>query len=426
MNQLGTENLSVENQEKLDHFKDYAVSHSQLAKVDKELMRAIREPAGFAHVLVYGPSGVGKTTMIRQITRRLNAMPPSQSAAPSVTYSKENLPALPLLLLETRRTDGGAFNRADYYRTALKLLGESFYERRMLVNIDSEQVWEKKGRGRTKAAQFNDSPELRHALEDAMSRRGVQAVILDEAQHLMKLGSGSSAGKLLDQLDWIKSMTNVTGVVHILIGTYELLSFRNLSGQASRRGLDLHFPRYLFQHEPDRQDFQGVLLALLKQVPLSVEMEMLMQHWVYFYERSIGCVGVLKDWLIRAVAAALYDGSEALTLEYLQDHALSLAQCERMALDATEGEQELRYAESRREPLWRLLQAGMDASAIPAPVERSAGASAPVVSAQMTSPSSSGEAPTKNTRRKRSTKTKDKGEAALKEAETAKTPSRGS
>jgi hypothetical protein len=46
-------------------------------------------------------------------------------------------------------------------------------------------------------------------------------------------------------------MTNVTGVLHILIGTYELLNFRNLSGQASRRGLDLHFPRYLFQHEQD-------------------------------------------------------------------------------------------------------------------------------------------------------------------------------
>jgi hypothetical protein len=85
----------------------------------------------------------------------------------------------------------------------------------------------------------------------------------------MKIGSGASGGKLLDQLDWIKSMTNVTGVLHILIGTYELLNFRNLSGQASRRGLDLHFPRYLFQHEQDRQDFQGVLLALLKQVPLT-------------------------------------------------------------------------------------------------------------------------------------------------------------
>ncbi len=152
-----------------------------LAKVDRELMRAIREPAGFAHVLLYGPSGVGKTTMIRQITQRLNKIPSKRNTMPSVATNGDNLSPLPLLLLETRPPDGAAFNRADYYRTALKLLGEPFYERRVLVNIDSEQTWEKKGRSKTKAAQFNDSPELRNALEDALSRRGVQAVILDEA-----------------------------------------------------------------------------------------------------------------------------------------------------------------------------------------------------------------------------------------------------
>jgi AAA domain len=272
------------------------------------------------------------------------------------------------LLLETRPPDGGAFNRADYYRTAMKLLGEPFYERRLLVDIDTEQTIEKKGRGRSKATQFNDSPELRHALEAAMSKRGVKAVILDEAQHLMKAGSGVSGGKLLDQLDWIKSMTNVTGVLHILIGTYELLNFRNLSGQASRRGLDLHFPRYLFQDERDRQDFQGVLLALLKQVPLTTDVPALMQQWCFFYERSIGCVGVLKDWLIRAVAATIHDGGETLTLERLMEHALSLSQCERMALDAIEGEQKLGYSESRRDHLWRLLQSGMTSTTVPTSV----------------------------------------------------------
>ena len=61
------------------------------------------------------------------------------------------------------------FNRADYYRTALKQLGEYTYERRTIVDIDAETTWEqKKGRGggaRGKAALFNDAPELRRALE---------------------------------------------------------------------------------------------------------------------------------------------------------------------------------------------------------------------------------------------------------------------
>jgi DNA polymerase III delta prime subunit len=343
--------LKLEPASRLSHFKEYAVSHPQLLQVDKVLMQAIQEPAGFAHVLIYGPSGVGKTTMIRQISRRLNEI--SNEIPPAVvtdrsSYSNGRFAPVPLLLLETRPPDGGAFNRADYYRTALKLLGEPFYERRLLVDIDTEQTIEKKGRGRSKATQFNDSPELRHALEAAMAKRGVRAVILDEAQHLMKVGSGASGGKLLDQLDWIKSMTNVTGVLHILIGTYELLNFRNLSGQASRRGLDLHFPRYLFQHEQDRQDFQGVLLALLKQVPLTTDIPALMQQWFFFYERSIGCIGVLKDWLIRAVAAAIRDGSDTLTQGRL--------------------EEQLGYAESRRDHLWRLLQSGMTSTTVPMPV----------------------------------------------------------
>ncbi|PSB02347.1 ATP-binding protein [Merismopedia glauca] len=373
---------------KLAQFKDYAVLHPQLARVDTLLMRAIREPAGFAHVLVYGPSGVGKTTMIRQIARRLNdnLAESKTNAVDTSSYRHSSHSPMPLLLLETRPPDGEVFNRADYYRTALKLLGEPFYERRVLVDIDAEQTWEKKGRGRTKTAQFNDSPELRRALEEAIAKRGVKAVILDEAQHLMKIGSGRGAGKLLDQLDWIKSMTNVTGVLHVLIGTYELLNFRNLSGQASRRGLDLHFPRYLYQNERDRQDFQAVLLAMLRQVPLNVDLPELMQHWLYFYERSLGCVGVLKDWLIRAVAAALDDGEDTLSWSRLQEHTLSLAQCERMAIDTTEGEQKLSYAESRREHLWHLLQMGMDATSVPQAEDAVEASAAPAPKAKRTRP----------------------------------------
>src|SRR5215468_1686308 len=88
-------------------------------------------------------------------------------------------------------------NTIGYYRTALKTLGEPFFERRVLVDIEAEPTWEKKGR---KAARFQDSGELRQALEDALRRYGVRAVVIDEAQHLMKVGTGA---KLLDQFEFI-------------------------------------------------------------------------------------------------------------------------------------------------------------------------------------------------------------------------------
>jgi hypothetical protein len=260
----------------------------------------------------------------------------------------------PLLMLEAVPPDGMTFNRAAYYRAALTQLGEAYYKQWSLVDINVEQTWETKTRskGKGRVAQFNDSPELRQAMEDALIRRGVRAVVIDEAQHLMQVASGA---KLLDQLDWIKSMTNMTGVVHVLVGTYDLLNFRNLSGQVARRGHDIHFPRYQFQHEADRKAFQGALLQLLHHQPLQADLQALLNHWYYFYERSIGCVGVLKDWLVRVVAAALREDDHQLSLARLQAHALSNAQCESMAADAHAAEQKLHYTESSREHLWSLL-----------------------------------------------------------------------
>jgi len=150
------------------------------------------------------------------------------------------------------------------------------------------------------------------------------------------------------------------------VGTYDLLSFTRLNGQTSRRGLPVHFPRYQLQREEDCTEFQAALLALLKKVPLHTDAETLVvKHWLYFYERCIGCVGVLKDWLLRAVSAALDEGDDTLTLERVQEHALSISQCEQMALDAVEGEQKLNYTEGRREHLWRLLQG--EGILVPAP-----------------------------------------------------------
>jgi DNA polymerase III delta prime subunit len=344
--------LTPDDQARLVAFKAYAVNHPRLDEVDMQLTQAILEPAGFAHVLVYGPSGVGKTTMLQRVATRLLGL--CAHTATPLAWSPHGSPPQPLLVLEARPPDGQTFNRADYYRAALLQLGEPYYTQRSLVDINVERTWEtrtqSKSKGRT--VPFNDSPELRRALEEALARHGVRAVILDEGQHLMQVTSGA---KLLDQLDWIKSMTNVTGVVHVLVGTYDLLDFRNLNGQAARRGYDLHFPRYRLQSDADRQAFQGALHSLLLQIPLALELQDLMNHWHYFYERSIGCVGVLKDWLVRTVASTLRVQGETLTLARLQAHALSNAQCESMAMDAHAAEQKLQFTESSREHLWSLL-----------------------------------------------------------------------
>jgi hypothetical protein len=148
-------------------------------------------------------------------------------------------------------------------------------------------------------------------------------------------------------LDVIKSIANRTGTVHVLFGTYDLLAFRNLSGQLSRRSVDVHFCRYRAGNAVDRKIFMNVLGSFERQMPLPEPPE-LVANWEFLYERSIGCVGVLKEWLVRALAAALSRGASKLTLRDLAAQALTVSQCEKMLAEVTEGEARLTESDGTR------------------------------------------------------------------------------
>ncbi len=275
--------LSSEDRARLSHFKAFAVNHPLLEDADTKLTRVLREPAGFLLVPIYGPSGVGKTTMKQRLVQRLTRGAESMTPAPQASLARPGTIAgahysPPFLVVEARVPDGGTFNRADYYRTALTALGEPWYGQWRWMDINEGQSWETRtrSRGKSREAPFNEAPELRHALEEALIRHGIQAVFVDEAQHFLKISGGA---RLRDQLDWLKSMSNTTGALHVLIGTYELLDFYPLSAQLARRAHDIHFPRYQFEHEEDRRAFQGALLALLKQAPLQTDLADLMKQW---------------------------------------------------------------------------------------------------------------------------------------------------
>src|SRR6516162_4801292 len=186
--------------------------------------------------------------------------------------------------------------------------------------------------------------QYHYAVEQALRYRRPRAVLVDEAQHLAKMASGR---RLLDQLDVIKSIANRTGTVHVLFGTYDLLAFRNLSGQLSRRSVDVHFCRYRAGDSEDRRTFLNVLGSFERQMPLPEPPE-LVANWEFLYERSIGCVGVLKEWLVRALAAALSRGAAKLTLRDLSAQALTISQCEKMLAEVTEGEARMTESDGAR------------------------------------------------------------------------------
>ena len=335
------EPLPSERQSLLDQFKNYAVWHPRLVQVQTHVLDTIWEPADVAYVVVCGPSGVGKSKLAEVLARRLN----TQKSGANGYASRR------ALLINTRPPDGDLFHRTNFYQKGLALLGKTTIDRRIQMDITTAEHMVEKKRLRGKSTAYADNPEMRDAYEEELRRLNMRTVILDEAQHLIQSGDDKQPK---DQLNWIKSMTTETGVLHILIGTYGLLPFCNLDGQMARRGSEIHFAPYHMEDENDCQAFRNACSSLLKQIPLNIDHDSLMQRWWYFFEGSIGCIGILKQWLVRALYKALREENAELTRTHLEQSVLPDAKWTRMRADARSGEAEFQYADEQNSYLSNL------------------------------------------------------------------------
>jgi energy-coupling factor transporter ATP-binding protein EcfA2 len=309
--------------ERLAYFQAYTVAHPALIAAKEKLLAAIYDSAPNSLILVLGPTGVGKTTLRLKIEQML---------ARSLSSELDTNPTrVPVVSMETVAPDAGAFNWRDHFRRLLL----SMHEPLVPYKMDPAHVNGGTLIRSVRSATQPTSADYQYAVEQALRHRRPVAVLIDEAQHLAKIPSGR---RLADQLDVIKSIASHTGTVHVLFGTYDLLAFRNLSAQLSRRCFDIHLRRY--QLGDEKRTFLGVLRSFEQNLPLP-EAPDLLEDWDYLYERSLGCVGILKEWLNRALAATARQGGRKLTREALDGCALSVSQCDRMVAEILEGERQM-------------------------------------------------------------------------------------
>ncbi len=271
--------------DRIAYFKHYTIPHPALLKAAQKLMGAIDEPAGVSLMFLFGPTGVGKTTLLRRITQKLIA-----AALPVLEQDKG---CIPIAGVEVATPEFSNFDWKDFYLRALAAVQDPCINLPIHSRITNLK--------------------LRTALETALRNRQLKVFYIDEAQNLGKVASGR---KLRDQTDCIKSLANLTRVQFVLAGTYDLLMLRNLSAQLCRRSIDVHLPRYRAENTEDLRAFKGVVQTFQHHLPLQKEPDLL-QHWDFCYERSVGSVGILKDWLSRALASALEEGAMSLTIKHL-------------------------------------------------------------------------------------------------------------
>jgi len=318
------------------------VEHPHLLEALETTVRTICSPGTGAQlrrpgtmVLVIGPSRVGKTTLIRLLEERL------------LTYAKPQMLVdptyIPFASITAPEPGSGGFDWMDYYKPVLRQLGNPF--------VDS-----KTAPIRVRA--------MREAMEEALIHRKPLTIIVDEAHHLAKVRSGR---RLQDHLDHLKHFENLTGVSHVLVGTYEMRPFRKVNAQLACRSVDAHFPRYDLMKEEDCQVFRSVLWALQRQLPMEEEPLLVERHWELLYARSIGCIGLLKLHLNQALNLALIEGARTVTETHLRKTGPSDVRVKLALRTALESEAEFVEAVDADEQLLALL--GRSSSRVSSPVK---------------------------------------------------------
>ncbi|MDQ3703931.1 MAG: ATP-binding protein [Chloroflexota bacterium] len=343
--------------ERVAYFRNKVIEHDAQAKVMDQLLQAIQYPTGGQVIAVFGGSGVGKTTLSRTLYRRL------LKNAREEMLSKRGMIAAVLYEMRAPTASGAS---GSYWVETMSGLLAALQEPMLDQKFDYSKIEERansEGGGPNgwagatverlvldKKIEFR---KLRSALESCLIHRNVSAVLLDEAHHLKKAAAGGRT--LLDQMDVLKSLVNVTGVSLVMFGTYELQSLLELSDQLCRRCVSIPYPRYDILHNGgDIGGFGDVLHTFQVSLPLKEEPQLL-EIGEYLFGGCLGCVGTLKDWLVRALRAAVEDGERQPFRKYCEAQRLTDSELINIMRQIRQGEQWLFERNNRQTELQMLL-----------------------------------------------------------------------
>lgn len=332
--------MSPEARAKFEEFGSYKAGHRILMDKADEIMRLLDGAIEPLLIFVFGPTGVGKSTLMAELQRRLIVtLMPQMEADPSV---------FPHVTVEVPAPDSPTpFSWRSYYADVLVALKDPLISKK----VDYPMGGVRRGDdGKILLNTGTTTPALARAMEQALRVRRPGAIILDEAEHLLEVSGGR---KFLEHLKVLRSIANRTRIPHILVGTYELLDFMDMNPALRRRSKKVHMPRYRADSAEDRKSFNTAVFKFQQKLPCKAD---LMTHNEYLYEGSLGCVGLLKVWLSSALSAVLRTNRSVMTLTDLQSSALPPDDLVLILAAALKGETQLKGKPKALDQLREMLR----------------------------------------------------------------------
>lgn len=296
------------------------VEHQRFDDAVKRIVSHIIFPTDTKIIWVIGPTGVGKSRLADRIRRYI-------LADPAIADKIKNDPGcVPSVSFEVPcNSSNHQFAWRPFFNSYLDQLKSPFIptDRSLSALPDADP---------------RRGPE--YLVLNALQHRRPLLTLLDEANHFANVASGKV---LLEQMTRIKSFVNRTNVLHVFFGTYDLAPLTMLSGQLARRADIIHFGRYRAEVEEDIKAFVTVVRNFQEMIPVAHHYD-LATRAMYLHERTLGCVGTLKTWLVRALAHAYADGRKAIQHADLEATALDIHRLSTMLDEAIIGENRMMKA----------------------------------------------------------------------------------
>ena len=108
---------------RLERFRTFTVAHPRLVEAKEALVNAIRGAEPNSLIFVFGPTGVGKTTL-RLKTEQL-------IIAELLSELREDCTRIPVVSVEAVAPESGSFNWRDHYKRLLHQLDEPLIDHKL-------------------------------------------------------------------------------------------------------------------------------------------------------------------------------------------------------------------------------------------------------------------------------------------------------
>lgn len=280
------EALLLDDWGKRKYFDSVLLAHPRITHTLDELHIHTASRSGNSIVLLIGPTGVGKSTLIKSLEER---------AILSHREEIERDPGfIPVAMMVAGASGERSFSWKMFYSSLGQALNEPLMDRKLETRFE---------RGKTMVRLPGGSSSvigMRMAVEKIMAQRRTKLIIVDEAVPLLRQASGN---KLENHMDAIKTMADM-GATLVLVGSYDLHSLAVLNDQVARRTGTIHFTRYMTGVPEDEEHFRRAIRMLQARLPIQ-DLPDLTEYSGDLHVATLGCVGLLKTILATALEFAM-------------------------------------------------------------------------------------------------------------------------